>query len=389
LKDKIYDFVVVGAGIAGTCITYFLSQKTNSILLIDKLQTSGQGASGAAGAFLSPLLGKPNKFKDLVNEALIFSTNFYKTNFPELIVNNGVLRIPKNEIDRDKFLDYEKDFEYSLKEDGYFFDIGSLVFSKELCQALSQKSEKLFDYEVSDIEQIDDIWIINKSIRTKNLILSTGANISLLPEKYIKIRPVWGQRIIVETSTKLTHNYHKECSVSLSFSSASNLCDQCLLRADCAIDTRTNDKYIVSIGATHHRFIYEQNISDEDTNKLLELSKDIVPLDDVRVIGAVGGARSSSEDYFPILGEIIDSKATLNEFPYIIHGTKIQTERLHKHKNMYVINGVGGRGFVLAPFLAKLLCDYIFDDKVLQKELTSERFFLRKARVINNKGVSV
>ena len=59
-KQKEFDYVIVGAGIAGCSTAYFLSKYSKSILLIDKNEKVAFGASGAAGAFLSPLLGKPN-----------------------------------------------------------------------------------------------------------------------------------------------------------------------------------------------------------------------------------------------------------------------------------------------------------------------------------------
>ena len=77
--NKEFDYIIIGAGIAGCCIAHFLSKYSKSILLIDKNEKVAFGASGAAGAFLSPLLGKPNDFKDLIKEALIFSTQFYKS----------------------------------------------------------------------------------------------------------------------------------------------------------------------------------------------------------------------------------------------------------------------------------------------------------------------
>jgi tRNA 5-methylaminomethyl-2-thiouridine biosynthesis bifunctional protein len=76
--NKEYDYVIIGAGIAGCSLAYFLSKYSKSILLIDRNSNVAFGASGAAGAFLSPLLGKPNDFKDLIAKSLIFSTNFYK-----------------------------------------------------------------------------------------------------------------------------------------------------------------------------------------------------------------------------------------------------------------------------------------------------------------------
>ncbi len=63
-----YDYVIVGAGIAGCSVAYFLHEKepTKKILILDRHSDIAHGASGAAGAFLSPLLGKPNKLKNLV-----------------------------------------------------------------------------------------------------------------------------------------------------------------------------------------------------------------------------------------------------------------------------------------------------------------------------------
>jgi len=73
-----FEYVIVGAGIAGCSVSHFLSKYSKSVLLIDKNEDVAFGASGAAGAFLSPLLGKPNKFKDLVTKALNFSYLFIR-----------------------------------------------------------------------------------------------------------------------------------------------------------------------------------------------------------------------------------------------------------------------------------------------------------------------
>ena len=113
-KLKEYDYVIIGAGITGSSAAYFLSKYSNSILLIDKNEKVAFGASGAAGAFLSPLLGKPNKFKDLISQSLKFSTTFYKEIKSQSFKNDGICRIPKNDGDKEKFDSYKPymDFEY-------------------------------------------------------------------------------------------------------------------------------------------------------------------------------------------------------------------------------------------------------------------------------------
>ena len=65
---KSYQNIIIGAGIAGCSVANELSNYSNSILIIDKHKDIACGASGSAGAFLSPLLGKENDFKNLITK---------------------------------------------------------------------------------------------------------------------------------------------------------------------------------------------------------------------------------------------------------------------------------------------------------------------------------
>jgi tRNA 5-methylaminomethyl-2-thiouridine biosynthesis bifunctional protein len=367
---KEYDYIIIGAGITGCSIAFELQKDTDSILLIDKNIDVAQGASGAAGAFLSPLLGKPNKFKDLVTSALKYSTKFYIKNTPKFIEKCGTIRIPKDEKDKEKFNSYINymDFEYSKKEDGYFFEIGSVADGYNICKTLVKNIQTKFNYSVDKIEYKNNLWKINNEYFAKNLIITTGANTKLIKEKYFNIRAVWGQRIDIHTASKLKQNYHKDCSVSKSF-------------------TISKDIEKISIGATHHRLNDDTKhlctqcsnicIKKDDTISLLEKAKKIVKLENIEVIKEVAGARACSIDYFPIVGELINSEKTINEFPYIVNGTNVQDKRFTKIKNLYVINGVGGRGYVLAPYLAKKLYEYITKNIVLYDTITPNRLFKR------------
>lgn len=380
MNKKEFDYVIIGAGIAGCSLAYFLSKYSKSVLLIDKNENVAFGASGAAGAFLSPLLGKSNKFKDLVTKSLIFSTNFYKNNFPELITNCGTCRIPKNQEDEEKFQTYipYMDFEYKKYEKGYFFEIGSVVKSYEICKNLSQNVEKLFNYEVEKIEKIEDLLFINNEVKAKKLFLTTGADISLIEEKYFDLRAVWGQKIDISTSTNIEINYHKECSLA-----------------------KSKDN-ITSIGATHHRFEknqikgsydlklkninnlnhddYTKTIMQNDIDELLKKANDIKKLENIKIIDIKIGARASSIDYFPMVGKLIDSKKSFEKYPHLKNGFQIKNENLEMIENLYVLNGVGGRGFVLSLYLANLLVENIFNNQELEEEITNYRLFKRWAK---------
>ena len=64
---KLNDFAVIGAGIAGSSIAYELSKRRKKVVVYD--DDSMFCASKAAGAFVCPMVGKPNPFKDLTNKA--------------------------------------------------------------------------------------------------------------------------------------------------------------------------------------------------------------------------------------------------------------------------------------------------------------------------------
>ena len=381
MNKQEFDYVIVGAGIAGCSLAHFLSKYSQSVLLIDKNEDVAFGASGAAGAFLSPLLGKPNKFKDLITKSLNFSINYYKENFSEDLINCGTCRIPKNEEDEEKFQSYipYMDFEYEKYEEGYLFKIGSLVKPYELCKKLSKNTQKLFDYEVKTIEKKENIWTINDEIKAENLFLTTGADTSLIDEKYLDIRAVWGQKIDINTTTSININYHKECSLSIS-----------------------NDKQVVSIGATHNRFDddkidssynlklkninkikhndYTKNIIQNDIAELLKKANDIKVLNDVKVLDVKIGARASSVDYFPMVGKLVDAEKSFEKYPHLKNGFQIKNENLQMIDNLYILNGVGGRGFVLSPYLAYVLVENIFNNKEIEEEITNFRLFKRWAK---------
>lgn len=357
---QVYDYIIIGGGIAGCSVAYELSKHSSSILLIEQNKDVALGASGAAGAFLSPLLGKPNKFKELVTQSLDYSTSLYKKNFSDYIDNCGTTRIPKDQKDSEKFQEYipYMDFEYKKDEDGFYFPIGSVVDSYAICKSMIKNIQTLFNTKINNIEYKEGVWILDKKIYTKNLILATGIDTELIDQFYINIRAVWGRRIDIQTSTKIDYNYHKECSLAKS------------------------NNGITSIGATHHR--EKKGVEDIKANhqNLLKKANNIKTLEDVTIIKDYVGARACSVDYFPIVGKLIDSQKTLQEFPYLKNGTHVNEKRFVRYNNLYIINGVGGRGFVLSPYLANILVEYIIKDKEIDNSLKVDRLFKRDVKRI-------
>ncbi|MCV6608277.1 MAG: FAD-dependent oxidoreductase [Campylobacterales bacterium] len=359
-----YNYVVIGGGIAGSSASYFLNKELGKVALLEQNDCLAPEASGAAGAFLSPMIGKPNRFKDLLTNSLKFTMEFYKKNAPDLIVNKGVLRIP-NDIKTKRSFDEITDFDFEPRGEGVFFPVGTLINSVGICEFLSKDVDVKLNYKVTKLDRKDDHWIINDEIKTKGIVLATGYKTDLVDEQYLNVRPVWGQRINISTSTVVKHNYHKKCSISPTF-------------------PLKDGKNFMSIGATHHRVSTEEEYDkvsvEEDTETLLERAGQVLDLEDVEVLGHRRGARASSIDYFPIVGKLVDSKSTLEKFPYIKKGSKVPESDYATYEELYIINGIGGRGFVFSPYLANELVRSIVQKREVLSDIRSHRLFKKWAR---------
>ena len=104
--SKTYDSIIIGAGIAGASTAHALTQKGQKVLVLDK-RGIASGGSGAAGAFVSPKIGKGSPLQTLTNTSFSFAKDFYLSTCPSLFHQTGVIRIPKDEADAKKFSAYE------------------------------------------------------------------------------------------------------------------------------------------------------------------------------------------------------------------------------------------------------------------------------------------
>ncbi|MCX6062202.1 MAG: FAD-dependent oxidoreductase, partial [Campylobacterales bacterium] len=84
--------------------------------------------------------------------------------------------------------------------------------------------------------------------------------------------------------------------------------------------------------------------------------------------------------YLPMLGSLVNAEATLERFPHLRHGQTVDSKEYIYYPNLTMINGSGGYGFVLAPYLAKRLTAYIAEGKSIDPILSPSRFFPRWAK---------
>ena len=359
-----YDIAIIGAGINGCSIAHELTNAKKKVILFDEGGIAS-GGSGAAGAFISPKFSKSGELKEILHNAFVYSLEFYEKNFPSLLTKAQLLHIAKDDTDAEilkvykektdlKLLDLESELQESLSINA------AIVNAKKMCEAMA-KSTKFMKQKVESLEYVDGVWMINETYIAKEVVLATGAYESMLKEPYIKLRCVWGHRIDIKTSTPNPYSIHQFVSISPS-------CDGEL-----------------AIGATHNINYHPQTATEaydveSGREELLKKASRTIKLENVEVVRDYTGLRSGSFDYMPIIGSIVLSSETLANKNINFYVKKADYSEYDYYPNLYMINGSGGYGFVLAPYLAKLLSEYILSDKKISDRLNPARFFARWAK---------
>ena len=366
---KTYDIIVIGAGIAGASSAYFLKEKGLSVLVLDRAGIAVSGGSAAAGAFVSPKIGKGSSLQTLTNEAFEFAKDFYLEHFPESFNQTGVIRIPKDKTDSEKFPEYktynsssnkwvkeEKLEQIGIKQsyESLLFDEAGVCDAKEMCESFLKNIDYV-QYDVTALNYEDDIWQIGE-YRAKKLILATGYENKFFDMRYMGVKGTWGSRGDYETNLKLDVSMHKQISVS------------------------ANIDGIVKIGATHEKEVNAcMNCGPEPLTELFSTASKMVDTSDFKLKEIFCGMRSASKDYFPLVGSVIDVYETLEENPKLVRGARLKKE-VSVMENLYVCNGLGGRGFVFAPLMGKMLAENIVDGKAIDERINPDRLFLKWCR---------
>ena len=369
-----YDVAIIGAGINGSATAYELIKAGKKVIMFDMNSIAG-GGSGAAGAFISPKFSKAGELKELLHTAFEYSMAFYEKEFPHILTKAPLLHIAKDESDEEILRIYKENTQLELKSvsDEVISSLKKESQSKEnisinaavvnaqaICNAMC-KGVKFVKEEVESLEYGDNAWTINETYTVKEVVLATGAYEKLIKEPYIQLRGVWGHRIDIKTTTPNDYSIHQFVSISPSKDG------------------------VLAIGATHNLHYHPQTAIepydiDEGRAELLEKASRTLSLENIEVIKDYMGLRSGSFDYMPIVGSLVMSQETLADKKIRFKVKKADISEYSYYPNLYMINGSGGYGFVLAPYLAKMLSDNILSEKKISERIQPARFFARWAR---------
>lgn len=369
-NTETYDVIIVGAGISGCCLAYFLHQAKKRVLLIDK-EGVASGGSGAAGAFISPKFTRDPYQLALSQKSHHFALEFFNKQFPQYIQNSGLLHLASSAQDEKKIAFYtEHNPSYdvpdsllkilkteALKHEHIFLKDSAMVDAKGVCEALIEDVD-FMQAHVKRIEKKESLWQMN-GVCAKELVLATGAYEDVVSEPYLEVQAVWGHRINVVTSLQNQYNIHQKVSIS-----------------------PTQKQGFVAIGATHNRNYHPQKNKkpydiESGRQELLLKASYSVDLGKTRVLDDFTGLRASYYDHLPVIGALVKAKESLEKEANLVNGARVKSDALLFHNNLSVINGMGGYGFCLAPYMASLLAKNLIDGTPIDETYQTLRLFKR------------
>jgi glycine oxidase len=342
------DYLIIGAGLAGMSFAETALNENKKILVVD----SGQNSSSkvAAGLYNPVILKRFTPVWDAQNQ-LLFLDRFYsnleirlqqKFDFKKPILrkffsaeeqNNWFIASDKvalnsflsTKLVTGKFPGIESPFDYGeVKSTGYV-EVSLLQKSyKQYLQNLNLYQHDTFDYGSLKINS-DSIHY--NGIIAKHIVFAEGFGMHQNP--YFNQLPMDGVKgeLLIIKAPKLDIDVIINTSVFI------------LPLGD----------HLFKVGATYN-WIDKTNLPTEDGKReLIDRVKEIITCD-FEIISHFAGVRPTVKDRKPLVG-------THSEF-----------------KNVHILNGLGTRGVMLGPSMAKALYEFVENSIPLAPEINITRF---------------
>ncbi len=346
---KEVDYIVVGLGLAGMAFCEQLENHNKSYVVFD--YSDGDTASRVAGGLYNPVILKRYTLPWMAAEQLDLASTYFKNleiklgvkiiydlpvlkvlssvedqnNWFEASDKKGVSRFVNSDLYRKEYQYINAPFHYGeVKETGRI-DISILL--NTYCDYLEKTRKyvnKIFDYEALELK---DESVKYDDIIAKRIVFSEGFGIKQNP--FFSALPLVGNK--GEYITIKAPNLKSNAAIKSSF----------------FIIPLENDLY--KVGATFNWKDKDTVPSQEAREELVQKLKKLISCE-FEIVNHEAGVRPTTGDRRPLLG---------------IHP---------KLPQLALLNGLGTRGIMMSPFLAKMLYNHLEEGKALMSEVDINRF---------------
>ncbi len=342
------DYIIVGFGLAGLAFAEQLENHNKSYLVFED---NSQNSSLVAGGMYNPVILKRfTPVWDAIDQIKI-AIPFYKELEEKLNVKlNYTFDIHRifisieeqnnwfNACDKPFFTEYMIPETIQNTNDSVIapFGFGKITNTgkidtkallkkyKEYLVIKNQLRYEKFDYS---LVKFDDRLVNYKDVKAKHIVFCEGFG--------VKKNPFFKELPLQEAKGELLTIHAPELKIDY------------LLKSSIFIMPLDNDYY--KVGATFNWTDKTMLPTDEGKNELLIKLKRVITVD-FEVVEHVAGIRPTVKDRRPLIG------------------------KHQQYKQLTILNGLGTRGVMLAPKMAKKLFDHLENDEPLDKEIAITRF---------------
>ncbi|MDA6071842.1 FAD-binding oxidoreductase [Flavobacterium sp. AC] len=350
------DYLIVGSGLAGISFAEVALKNNSTILVVDN---ESQNSSKVAGGLYNPVILK--RFSEVwkAQEQLILMSDFYRQIEDKLQVKfNFKLPILR------KF--------FSIEEQNNWFAASDKInlapfLSTKLITKKYNSIDSPYDYgEVLHTGYVDTALLLDnykKYLQENNLLLEESFDSSCVEflDNGIQYKNIRARHIIFAEGFGLHKNPFFNylpldgTKGELFVIKAPDLDLDVIVNTSVFILPMGNDLF--KVGATYNWQDKTDLPTEEGKQELLERIKEIITCD-FEIVKHFGGVRPTVKDRRPLIGT---------------H---------HEHQSLHILNGLGTRGVMLGPAMAKALFDKIENEVPLDREIDIQRFHKRYLKTL-------
>ena len=343
------DFIIVGQGLAGSCFALELLKQKKTFIIIDEYNsnTSSRIALGVYNPIILKWLTKPWEIDNQMKQFDIFYNRINSFLNINCLDDIGLYKYLNSIYDQNNWLlkskssvrkSYMSPTLHSIKNKGLINNDNYglvknagrvniqlfLASFRDYCRRHNKIIEEKLNY--------NDLVVNSSSFFFRNF---TARKVIFCQGYFGLENPYFSNLNFSPTKGEILHIYCKGLNLKK------------LLHFGLLLVPLGGDVY--SVGATYDRNFINNDLTIESKNKIIDIL-DRALNKPYRVIKHLAAIRPSTVDRKPLIGAHKD------------------------YKNIYIINGLGSRGVLLAPYLSHLLIQSIYYNKTIPVEINVNRF---------------
>ncbi len=375
------EIVVLGGGIAGLSVARACTLAGQSVTLIDKDEPM-QGASGNPLGMVMPHLTAQASPEALFYwRAFDFAIHAYLSDsdiFQSIGIKEWCETDKKQLWKKTLFNDHlwPEALIQSSKQ-GVLYPSAGVIDTQRLKDQWLSYTKQVVVADVVGIKKEGEHWLLldshHKVIQSCDVLVVTAGihSLKFLPFESLPLVPKHGQVSVIESDKPLPFSQvqrHQGYAIPMSK-------HRCLLGA--TFDHMNEADWFKAplLDASH---------SERNANKWDGFDQWQLP--EYKTIFGKAGIRTTTPDHLPVCGNVVDAVTFEQEYADLHHGRHWQQyPEATTHEGLYLMTGLGARGFTSAPLLGQLLADMILDrtlplEKDLCQQLHPNRFLYRQLK---------